>query len=156
HIDLFDPKPDAPETVRGPFKPLGTDVPGMRFTSLLPRMAKHARKLAVVRSLHHTHTQHNSGMHWSIVGKPYRIDNTLINPSPAGAPSPRDSPLPCRAPATSTPTARVPWISCALRPCGGRSTSRASRPRLGTATAGTSGANRTCWPGGWSSLAPGS
>ncbi|MBY0231994.1 MAG: DUF1501 domain-containing protein, partial [Gemmataceae bacterium] len=67
HLDLFDPKPDSPETVRGPFKPLATAVSGMRFTSLLPKLAKHARKLAVVRSVHHTHTQHNSGMHWSIV-----------------------------------------------------------------------------------------
>src|SRR5437899_339939 len=49
-------------------------------------MAKHAEKLAIVRTVHHSHSSHNSGMHWSIVGRPYRIDNTLINPSATDIP----------------------------------------------------------------------
>lgn len=87
HHDLFDPKPDAPESVRGPFRPIATRVPGIRFTELIPDLAARADKLALIRSLHHTHTQHNSGMHWSIVGKPYRIDSTLINPGSQDIPS---------------------------------------------------------------------
>jgi hypothetical protein len=87
HIDLFDPKPDAPKEVRGPFRPIGTSVPGVRFSELLPRLARQAHRLAVVRSVHHSHTQHNSGMYWSIVGRPYRVDNTLINPSRGDYPS---------------------------------------------------------------------
>jgi hypothetical protein len=87
HIDLWDPKPSAPETVRGPFQPIATSVPGLRVTRLLPQLSKLAHRYAVVRTVHHTHTQHNSGMHWSIVGRPYRIDNTLINPSRADLPS---------------------------------------------------------------------
>src|SRR5215218_9958032 len=86
HIDLWDPKPAAPETVRGPFQPIATTVPGIRVTRLLPNLAKQAHRYAVVRTVHHSHTQHNSGMHWSIVGRPYRIDNTLINPSRADLP----------------------------------------------------------------------
>ena len=35
--DTFDPKPNAPEEVRGPFKPLRTRVPGLQFTEALPR-----------------------------------------------------------------------------------------------------------------------
>jgi hypothetical protein len=50
-------------------------------------MAERADKLAIVRTVHHSHSQHNSGMYWSIVGKPYRIDNTLINPSRTDLPS---------------------------------------------------------------------
>jgi hypothetical protein len=62
-------------------------VPGIQVTEMLPQMARRMDKLAIVRSVHHTHTQHNSGMHWSIVGRPYRIDNTLINPDVTDLPS---------------------------------------------------------------------
>ncbi len=87
HLDLWDPKPNATDTVRGPFHTISTNVPGIQVSELLPRMATRADKLAIVRTLHHQHTQHNSGMYWSIVGRPYRIDNTLINPSRADHPS---------------------------------------------------------------------
>jgi hypothetical protein len=40
----------------------------------------------IVRSVHHSHSSHNSGMYWSIVGRPYRIDNTLLHPSPTDYP----------------------------------------------------------------------
>ncbi len=81
HIDLWDPKPQAPDSIRGPYQPIETNMPGIYVSNLLPQLAKHADKLAIVRSLYHTHSQHNSGMHWSTVGKPYRINSTLINPS---------------------------------------------------------------------------
>jgi hypothetical protein len=87
HIDLWDCKPNAPDSVRGPFKPIATNVTGIQVSELLPRMAKLADKLAIVRTVHHEHAQHNSGMYWSIVGRPYRIDNTLINPSRSDYPS---------------------------------------------------------------------
>ncbi len=87
HIDLWDMKPEAPETVRGTFKPISTNVAGIHISELLPRLARHADKYAIVRTVHHRHTQHNSGMYWSIVGRPYRIDSTLINPSRADVPS---------------------------------------------------------------------
>jgi hypothetical protein len=87
HIDLFDPKPDAPDTVRGPFQPIATSAPGVRVSELLPRLARQAHKFAIVRSVQHAHTQHNPGMYWSIVGRPYRIDSTLINPSRSDIPS---------------------------------------------------------------------
>jgi hypothetical protein len=87
HIDLFDPKPDAPDNVRGPYKPIATSAVGVRVSELLPRLAERAHHLAVVRTVHHEHGQHNSGMYWSIVGRPYRIDNTLINPGRADYPS---------------------------------------------------------------------
>ena len=87
HIDLWDPKPEAPDTVRGPYKPIATNIAGIRISELLPRLARHADKYSIVRTVHHTHTQHNSGMHWSIVGRPYRLDSTLINPSHTDIPS---------------------------------------------------------------------
>jgi hypothetical protein len=87
HIDLWDPKPLAADNVRGPFATIETNVPGIRVTELIPDLARHADKLAIVRTVHHTHGGHNSGMYWSIVGRPYPIDSTLINPSPSDFPS---------------------------------------------------------------------
>ncbi len=86
HIDLWDPKPDAPDDVRGAFRPIPTNVTGIRFSELLPRMARRADRLAVLRGVHHEHTSHNAAMYWSIVGQPYRVDSTLINPSRADLP----------------------------------------------------------------------
>src|SRR4029078_13269849 len=61
--------------------------PGIQITELIPNLAQWTDKLAVVRSVHHTHSGHNSGMHWSIVGRPYKRDDTLMNPSPNDYPS---------------------------------------------------------------------
>jgi hypothetical protein len=81
HLDLWDPKPDAPKEIRGIFKTIKTAVPGIRVTELLPRMAKRMKQLAIVRTVHHNHTSHNSGMYWATVGRPYRVNSTLINPA---------------------------------------------------------------------------
>ncbi len=86
HIDLWDPKPFADSTVKGEFQPIETSVPGIQISELLPEMAKRMDKLAIVRSVHHKHSAHNSGMYWSIAGRPYKQDSTLINPSPADLP----------------------------------------------------------------------
>ena len=48
-IDTFDPKPDHPNG--GPLKPVKTTVPGLTFGEYLPRLADHAKELAVVRSM---------------------------------------------------------------------------------------------------------
>lgn len=87
HIDLWDMKPEAPQEVRGIFQPIETNVPGIEISELMPEVAKRADQLAIVRTVHHTHGGHNSGMHWSIVGRPYRVDSTLINPGRADVPS---------------------------------------------------------------------
>src|SRR5207248_3102624 len=76
HTDLWDMKPDAPEEVRGIFKPIRTNVAGIEVSELMPRLAKQADKYAIVRTVNHRQTQHNTGMYWSIVGRPYRIDST--------------------------------------------------------------------------------
>jgi hypothetical protein len=50
-MDTWDPKPDALLDHRSPFPPISTNVPGIQFTSLMPNLARHADKLAVVRSM---------------------------------------------------------------------------------------------------------
>lgn len=52
-LDTWDPKPDAPSDVRGPFRPIRSTVPGIHFSELFPRMAQHAHRFAVVRSIYH-------------------------------------------------------------------------------------------------------
>ncbi|HEV3145511.1 MAG TPA: DUF1501 domain-containing protein [Gemmataceae bacterium] len=87
HTDLWDMKPAAPDNIRGQFKPIATNVPGIQISELMPKLARQTDRLAIVRSVHHTQTQHNTGMYYSIVGKPYGIDSTLINPSRTDYPS---------------------------------------------------------------------
>jgi uncharacterized protein (DUF1501 family) len=86
HLDLWDPKPGAPMEIRGTFSPIKTSVPGIHVSELLPQMAKRMDKLALVRSVHHDHTSHNAGMYWATAGRPYRVDSTLIHPSPTDLP----------------------------------------------------------------------
>lgn len=50
HLDTFDPKPDAPDDVRGPFATIGTRTPGMNFTELLPKLADRSHLFSVIRS----------------------------------------------------------------------------------------------------------
>jgi uncharacterized protein (DUF1501 family) len=51
HIDLWDPKPEAPAEIRGEFKPIATTAPGVRLTEVLPRLARQAHRYALVRSV---------------------------------------------------------------------------------------------------------
>jgi hypothetical protein len=69
--ETFDPKPDAPAEIRGLFHPIATNVPGIRFCELLPRTARHADKLAVVRSLATDDENHDVSGYWILTGYPY-------------------------------------------------------------------------------------
>jgi hypothetical protein len=51
HIDLWDPKPEAPAEIRGEFKPIRTRAPGLLLGEVLPRLAAQADRFALVRSL---------------------------------------------------------------------------------------------------------
>ena len=69
--ETFDPKPDAPAEIRGPFRPIATNVPGIRFCELLPRTARMADKLAVVRSIATDDHNHDVSGYWVLTGYPY-------------------------------------------------------------------------------------
>ena len=53
-LDTFDMKPDAPAEIRGPYKPIPTNCPDIQISEIFPRIAKHADKFSIVRTLHHT------------------------------------------------------------------------------------------------------
>lgn len=70
HLDMWDLKPEAPEEIRGTFRPIATIVPGVEISEHLPRMAKVADKYAIVRSMHHGNGNHPAAMYWMMTGSP--------------------------------------------------------------------------------------
>ncbi len=69
HVDMFDPKPDAPAEIRGEFGVIGTKVPGIQVGEHLPEMAKRMDQLALVRSMTHKNNGHLPATHWMLTGK---------------------------------------------------------------------------------------
>jgi hypothetical protein len=87
HLDTFDPKPLAPAEVRGPFQTISTNVPGIEVSEHYHRVARHADKLAIVRSLTHDDPAHLSSVHTLLTGH-----LPPVNKSDAEPPSDRDTP----------------------------------------------------------------
>lgn len=58
HIDMWDPKPDAPDEVRGPFRTIATARPGVRFTELMPEQARRMGRLALLRGVKSVENDH--------------------------------------------------------------------------------------------------
>ena len=61
HIDMWDPKPDAPVEYRGEFGVASTNVPGIILSDMLPRCGRIMDKWSIIRSLHHHDAGHSSG-----------------------------------------------------------------------------------------------
>lgn len=55
-LDTWDMKPNAPAEIRGPYKPIPTNVDGIQISEIFPRMAKHADKYSLVRTVYYTGT----------------------------------------------------------------------------------------------------
>jgi hypothetical protein len=70
HIDMYDMKPDAVAEVRGPFRPIDTNLPGLQVCDLMPAHAAIADRLAVVRSITHDLAVHDDASHWVQTGYP--------------------------------------------------------------------------------------
>ncbi|GIW81408.1 MAG: hypothetical protein KatS3mg105_3215 [Gemmatales bacterium] len=68
HLETFDLKPQAPEEFRGPFRPIKTNVPGIEICEHFPRLACHADKFTLLRSLHHNRAEHSGGTHRFLTG----------------------------------------------------------------------------------------
>ncbi len=60
--DLWDLKLEAPSGVRTSFSPISTSVPGLPFGELIPQVAQHADKLALIRSMTHANNDHNGAI----------------------------------------------------------------------------------------------
>lgn len=80
HIDSFDPKPEAPEAIRGTLKAIATTVPGLSFCETLPCLARQARHLAVVRSFSHDSNDHLLSQAFVLSGR--KVGPTQITTEP--------------------------------------------------------------------------
>src|ERR1700675_3715533 len=69
HHDSFDLKPDAPQEIRGKYKPINTNVPGLRIGELLPQLAKVMDKVSLVRSGAHNNDHHETATNWVLCGR---------------------------------------------------------------------------------------
>lgn len=79
HLDTWDMKPEAPEDIRGKFKPIDTNVPGLQICEHFPLMARMMDRVALIRSLHHgTGASHENGQRWMMSGH----DFNEANPQP--------------------------------------------------------------------------
>ncbi len=68
HLDMWDLKPNAPEGIRGTFKPIPTSADGIQISEHLPKTAKVADKATIVRSLFHTIPSHGTAAVWMTTG----------------------------------------------------------------------------------------
>lgn len=91
-LDTWDMKPDAPADIRGEFKPIATNVPGLDVSELFPHLARQADKLCVVRSVTHGDTVHTSAGYTMLTGMPHPLANVptaaLIKTTPDDHPHP--------------------------------------------------------------------
>lgn len=82
HIDMWDPKPNAPVEFRGEFGTIGTNVPGIQLSDMMPMCAKMMDKWSIIRSLHHGNAGHSAGDQILFTGYPSGIDpNENVHPS---------------------------------------------------------------------------
>jgi hypothetical protein len=71
HHDTFDPKPDAPQSVRGEYGVINTAVPGVKFTDILPRMARSLKQYALLRSWNPKNAGHGVADQYVLSGQPF-------------------------------------------------------------------------------------
>ncbi len=92
HLDLWDPKPDAPDNVRSIFRPIPTRTPGLQFCETLPKLSQVTDKVTMIRSVSYTPNglfNHTAAIYQMMTG--YTTDKV----SPSGQlepPDPRDFP----------------------------------------------------------------
>jgi Protein of unknown function (DUF1501) len=67
--ESFDPKPDAPEVIRGEFRPIATRTPGVHVCEHLPLLAERSHLWSMVRSLTHSSNDHSAGHHIMLTGR---------------------------------------------------------------------------------------
>lgn len=83
HLDMWDLKPEAPAEVRGPFRPIPTNLPGVEVCELLPRLAQMADRYALLRSVSHRNSNHTPMIYYTLTGRPVdqpALDNDVRPP----------------------------------------------------------------------------
>ncbi len=86
-LDTFDLKPAAPSEVRGEFRPIPTNVPGVSICEHFRQLAQQMDKIAVVRSMHHLHPRHGYGLYYMFTGREHARPDLDAPPEPDDFPS---------------------------------------------------------------------
>jgi hypothetical protein len=89
HLDTWDLKPAAPAEVRGPFRPIPTNLPGVEVCELLPRLAQLADRYTLLRSVSHHNSNHTPMIYYTLTGRPVdqpQFDNDVRPPQPTDVP----------------------------------------------------------------------
>ena len=81
HLDMFDMKPNAPEQIRGPHKPISSSADGIQVSERLPRVSKIMDKVTLVRSVYHTMKNHNSAGYYALSGSAPPSDDQRLRDS---------------------------------------------------------------------------
>ena len=69
HLETFDPKPDAGKEYNGGFGDIPTNVPGIRISEFLPKLAQHADKYSIIRSMNHHTNGHETATYLMQTGR---------------------------------------------------------------------------------------
>ena len=80
-LDTFDMKPAAPVTVRSPYRPIATSVPGIEVCELLPEMAKRMHQVTLVRTMTHSMKNHASAGYYALSGHEPPADDQRLRDS---------------------------------------------------------------------------
>ncbi len=86
-LETWDPKPAAPEEVRGAFGTIPTAVPGVRFCEYLPRLAKLADRFTLLRSMTHNDLDHGSACYLALTGQFHPRKSSNPPPAPTDFPA---------------------------------------------------------------------
>lgn len=71
--ETFDMKPDAADSIRGPFKPIASRTPGLLVSEHLPKTAQVSDKCTVIRTMSHTFNDHSGGGHYIQTGHRWHV-----------------------------------------------------------------------------------
>jgi hypothetical protein len=80
-LDTFDMKPDAPETVRSPYRPISSSAPGIQVCEHLPEMAKRMHHVTLIRTMTHTMKNHASAGYYALSGHQPPSDDQRLRDS---------------------------------------------------------------------------
>lgn len=86
-IDTWDPKPDAPEEIRGDFRTIATAIPGVRLCEHLPHTARVANLFTILRSVSHDDLDHGSATYLALTGRFHAKKSGNPLPSPNDQPT---------------------------------------------------------------------
>jgi hypothetical protein len=87
-LETFDLKPDAPEKIRGPFRPIASRTPGLLIGEHLPRLAAISDRYCVVRTMTHPFNDHSGAAHYMQTGKVWHVPiGGGFNPTPKDWPA---------------------------------------------------------------------